>query len=171
MITNIRTKNSWFNYTCTLGKCRKGVTPNQKGSFWCESCSTEVSYPRPRYRIQADITDGTADVVVVLFDETTEKLDDSGDSYVMPPVLQQLIGTSHIFEIKSHTYYQVADYESFNCSQVVAELYEPAIKKEDKKSISSGNESVGSTLAKSNVTQSPVDNSDAEATAVVMKSD
>nr|XP_043620001.1 replication protein A 70 kDa DNA-binding subunit-like [Erigeron canadensis] len=174
MITNIRTKNSWFNYTCTLGKCRKGVTPNQKGSFWCESCSTEVSYLRPRYRIQADVTDGTADIVVVLFDETAEKLvgcptkslladaeqDESGDSYVMPHVLQQLIGTSHVFEIKSHTYYQVADYESFNCSQIVADLPESEVKKEEKKPDEKKPDSFAN----------PLEKSDAEDAAQVLNS-
>nr|XP_043620617.1 uncharacterized protein LOC122592449 isoform X2 [Erigeron canadensis] len=91
----------------------------------------------------------------------------------MPPILQQLIGTSHIFETKSHTYYQVADYESFNCSKVVVtELSDPEFKKEDMKSISFGNESRGSSLAISNVTENPLEISHiAEAGAVVMNDD
>lgn len=43
---------------------------------------------------------------------------DTGDD-VLPPVLRELIGTKHVFEIKGHTYYQFGDYESFNCSQVI----------------------------------------------------
>lgn len=38
----------------------------------------------------------------------------------MPQQLANIIGTTHIFEIKSHTYYDHGIYESFICTAIVA---------------------------------------------------
>nr|XP_043619011.1 replication protein A 70 kDa DNA-binding subunit C-like [Erigeron canadensis] len=122
-ITNVRTRKGWFTYTCTSAKCRKSMEMNPSNVFWCDLCNNEVKYPRPRYRLQLEITDGTADLVVVLFDEVAEKLvghpvraliteaeqDETGTAFVLPSVLHELIGTSHVFEIKTHSYFHAGN--------------------------------------------------------------
>ncbi|GKE18185.1 hypothetical protein Tco_1425762 [Tanacetum coccineum] len=37
----------------------------------------------------------------------------------LPPALANLIGTTHILEIKSHTYYEYGTFESFTCWTIV----------------------------------------------------
>ncbi|KAK9050299.1 hypothetical protein SSX86_007279 [Deinandra increscens subsp. villosa] len=136
-VTNVRVKNSWFNFTCNGGRCRKGVV-RKNGSFWCEACDMPVMFPRARYRLQLDVKDATAHVVIVLFDECGEHLlkrtaksllDDQDaveDDSVLPNVLKELVGQTFVVELKARTYYQYGEYESFNCSQVlVGDASEP----------------------------------------------
>nr|GEZ75053.1 hypothetical protein [Tanacetum cinerariifolium] len=77
------------------------------------------------YRLEVVVADDTAHIVVVMFNDTTTELikcsaeslmvaDDEGadadaDSN-LPTSIRNLIGTTHILEIKSHTYYK---YDSF----------------------------------------------------------
>ncbi|KAJ0481240.1 putative nucleic acid-binding, replication factor A [Helianthus annuus] len=72
-ITSIRTKNSWYLFTCSGSQCRRGLT-REGGYFICKACKSKVDYPRTRFRIQADVTDGTMSTVVTLFDEVVEQL-------------------------------------------------------------------------------------------------
>lgn len=46
--------------------------------------------------------------------------DTSPDAPILPLALEALIGTKHIFEIKSHTYYHCGEYGSFNAVKVFA---------------------------------------------------
>ncbi|KAJ0493800.1 putative nucleic acid-binding, replication factor A [Helianthus annuus] len=131
-ITSIRTKNSWYLFACSGSQCRKGLT-REDGYFICKACKSKVDYPRTRFRIQADVNDGTMSTVVTLFDEVAEQLvkrtakslveeqlkDTSIDAPILPSALEALIGTKHTFEIKSHTYYRYGEYESFNCAKIV----------------------------------------------------
>ncbi|KAJ0592224.1 putative nucleic acid-binding, replication factor A [Helianthus annuus] len=143
-ITSIRTKNSWYLFACSGSKCRKGLT-REAGYFICKACESKVDYPRTRFRIQADVTDGTMSTVVVLFDEAAEQLvkrtarslveeqlkDTSIDAPILPFALAALIGTKHTFEIKSHTYYHFGDYESFTCAKIVGPDMDDADKSVD----------------------------------------
>ncbi|XP_021974575.1 uncharacterized protein LOC110869644 [Helianthus annuus] len=131
-ITSIRTKNSWYLFAYSGSQCRRGLT-REGGYFICKACKSKVDYPRTRFRIQADVTDGTMSTVVTLFDEVAEQLvkrtakslveeqlnDTSLDAPILPSALESLIGTKHTFEIKSHTYYRYGEYESFNCAKIV----------------------------------------------------
>ncbi|GJU22762.1 hypothetical protein Tco_1156104 [Tanacetum coccineum] len=75
--------------------------------------------------------DDTAQTVIVMFDETTTALvgcsarslmdieDESADSHVsLPPVISNLIGTTHVMEIKYHSYYEYGSFKSFTCWQI-----------------------------------------------------
>ncbi|XP_071697351.1 replication factor A protein 1-like [Rutidosis leptorrhynchoides] len=132
-IQNIRTKNGWYYLSCSICKCKKAVS-RQSGNFWCDSCEKTVDFPRTRFRLQMDVTDETAQAVIVMFDETAEKLvnataqslldDMNQDSWtsVLPIALANLIGTTHTFELRSNTYYQHTGYESFNCNKVCSAI-------------------------------------------------
>ena len=83
-----------------------------------------------RFRLELDVSDHTAQTVVVLFDETVRDLlkcspesllvsDPEVDGGLnLPRPITALIGTSHIFELKSHTYYEHGTYESFTCWKI-----------------------------------------------------
>ncbi|GJT03613.1 ATP-dependent DNA helicase PIF1-like protein [Tanacetum coccineum] len=59
----------------TLGeKCKNGNISRKAGQFWCGSCDSAVEYPVLRYRLELEIFDDTAEVVVIIFDETTTSL-------------------------------------------------------------------------------------------------
>ncbi|GKG55602.1 hypothetical protein Tco_0574496, partial [Tanacetum coccineum] len=47
-------------------------------------------------------------------------LEEEGDSS-LPPMLADIVGTSHTLEFKSHTYFENGNYESFTCWKVVEE--------------------------------------------------
>lgn len=75
--------------------------------------------------------DDTTQVVIVLWDETATELkkssakvlldqldQDSDNAPTLPSVLTNQCNTKHVFEIKSHTYYNYGDFESFTCTGV-----------------------------------------------------
>ncbi|GJY44682.1 reverse transcriptase domain-containing protein [Tanacetum coccineum] len=88
--------------------------------------------PIRRYRLEVDVSDDTAQAVVVMFNETATALvnysadslmdtvDESLEDHLsLPPALSNLIGTAHVMEIKSHTYYEYMTLESFKCWRIL----------------------------------------------------
>ncbi|GKE97864.1 putative reverse transcriptase domain-containing protein, partial [Tanacetum coccineum] len=80
------------------------------------------------YRLELDVSDDTAQTVIVMFDETATALvgcsagslidikDESADDRVsLPPAISNVIGTTQTLEIKSHSYYEYGTFESFTC--------------------------------------------------------
>ncbi|GKC73472.1 ATP-dependent DNA helicase PIF1-like protein [Tanacetum coccineum] len=85
-----------------------------------------------RYRLELEVLDDTAEVVVVMFNETATSLvkctadsmveyeDQQGDEHSpLPQALTNIVGTSHTLEFKSQTYYKHMTYESFTCWRIV----------------------------------------------------
>ncbi|KAL6549374.1 hypothetical protein OROHE_008491 [Orobanche hederae] len=131
-INNIRTRKGWNYPSCVHDKCKKGLT-RKEGKFWCEACNKPVAYPVVRYRLEIDVSDSSAHTVVVMFDETaTELVKCSAESLLegedeveedqptLPHALSNIIGTSQMLELKSHTYYEHGQYESFTCWNICA---------------------------------------------------
>ncbi|GJX81966.1 replication protein A 70 kDa DNA-binding subunit C-like protein [Tanacetum coccineum] len=115
-INGVRTKTGWNFPSCGSEGCRKGAT-RQKGYFFCESCNRRVDFPMLRYMLELDVSDVTAQTVVVLFDKPATAL--SADDHVgLPPAISNLIGTTHVMEIKSQSYYKYGTFESFTCWQL-----------------------------------------------------
>nr|GEY11589.1 hypothetical protein [Tanacetum cinerariifolium] len=81
---------------------------NKAGQFWCDSCESPMEYPVIRYRLELEISDDTAEVVV--YEE---------EHLGLPFALENIVGTSHTLELKSHTYYEHGNYESFTCWKLV----------------------------------------------------
>ncbi|GJV72200.1 retrovirus-related pol polyprotein from transposon TNT 1-94 [Tanacetum coccineum] len=73
-IDKLRTKKVWNYPSCRGDKCKKGNLDCKDGQFWCDSCNSSVDYPVIRYRLELEISDETAEVVVVMFDETARVL-------------------------------------------------------------------------------------------------
>ncbi|GJW87882.1 reverse transcriptase domain-containing protein [Tanacetum coccineum] len=93
---------------------------------------SSVEYPVIRYRLELEISDDTAKVVVVMFVETATSLlkcsassildskeQDEENHSGLPPALANIVGTGHTLELKSYTYYEHGTYESFTCWKVV----------------------------------------------------
>ncbi|GJT95732.1 putative reverse transcriptase domain-containing protein [Tanacetum coccineum] len=95
------------------------------------SYNKTIEYPVLRYRFKLGVADDTAHVVIVLFNEPAIELlycsaetlletvdksvdDDSG----LPPAIINLIGTTQVLELKSHTYYKYGTFKSFTCWKV-----------------------------------------------------
>ncbi|XP_071714539.1 replication protein A 70 kDa DNA-binding subunit B-like [Rutidosis leptorrhynchoides] len=72
-IANVRTKSSWYYFSCGICSYRKGIS-RQGNQFWCVSYEKEFPYPTTRFRLQFDVTDDSAATVTVLFDETVEQI-------------------------------------------------------------------------------------------------
>ncbi|GJU89419.1 replication protein A 70 kDa DNA-binding subunit C-like protein [Tanacetum coccineum] len=96
-----------------------------------KDANRRVNFPMLRYRLELDVSDVTAQTVVVLFDEPTTALvgcsagslmdteDESTDDHVgLSPAISNLIGTTHVMEIKSQSYYEYGTFESFTCCQL-----------------------------------------------------
>ncbi|KAL6527601.1 hypothetical protein OROMI_029412 [Orobanche minor] len=131
-INNIRTRKGWNYPSCGHDKCKKGLT-RKEGKFWCEACNKPVAYPVVRYRLEIDVSDSSAHTVVVMFDETATELvkcsaesllegedEVAEDQPTLPHALSNIIGTSQMLELKSHTYYEHGQYESFTCWNICA---------------------------------------------------
>ncbi|GKB15197.1 DNA helicase PIF1, ATP-dependent, partial [Tanacetum coccineum] len=109
---------------------RKGAS--RKNEKWvCEACNRAVDYPV--FRLEVMVANDTANTVVVMFNDTaTEFLkcsaeslmgtedegSDADDDLNLPLAIRNLIGTTHVLEIKSHTYYEYGTFESFNCWKI-----------------------------------------------------
>ncbi|GJY51338.1 DNA helicase PIF1, ATP-dependent [Tanacetum coccineum] len=108
---------------------RKGVS-RKNGKWVCEACNRAIDYPVFRYRLEVVVADDTAHTVVVMFNDTATELlkclaeslmgtedegSDADDDLNLPLAIRNLIGTTHVLEIKSHTYYEYGTFESFNC--------------------------------------------------------
>ncbi|KAL6552445.1 hypothetical protein OROHE_007809 [Orobanche hederae] len=127
-IDNVRTKKGWNYPLCDGDKCKKGIT-RKEGKFWCDACDKPIDYPV--LRLEHGVSDDTAHAVVVMFDETAANLvkcsaesileveDESSDNHSsLPPAIANIIGTTHVLELKSHTYYEYGSYESFTCWKI-----------------------------------------------------
>ncbi|GJS55790.1 replication protein A 70 kDa DNA-binding subunit C-like protein [Tanacetum coccineum] len=90
---------------------------------WCQDQDgMRVDFPMLRYRLELDVSDVTMQTVVVLIDEPATTLvgysagslmdtkDESTDDHVgLPPAISNLIGITHVMEIKSQSYYDTLD--------------------------------------------------------------
>ncbi|GKA23020.1 DNA helicase PIF1, ATP-dependent [Tanacetum coccineum] len=132
MIENFRTKKGWNYPSCGYEKCRKGAS-RKNGKWVCEACNRSIDYPVFRYRLEVVVADDTAHTVVVMFNDTATELlkcsaeslmgtededPDTADGLNLPLAIRNLIGTTHVLEIKSHTYYEYGTFESFNCWKI-----------------------------------------------------
>nr|GEX85040.1 hypothetical protein [Tanacetum cinerariifolium] len=100
-IDKVRRKKGWNYPACGGDKCKKPAT-RQEGYFWCESCERVVEYPVMRSRLEL-------------------KVSDHRWSYPgLPTALSNIVGTTHTLELKAHTYYEHATYESFRCWKIVS---------------------------------------------------
>ncbi|XP_071727275.1 replication factor A protein 1-like [Rutidosis leptorrhynchoides] len=129
-VTNARTKLGWYYVSCGICQAKKGIR-RQGGHYWYESCSKDVLYPNTRFKIQLEVTDGTGEAVVVLFDETVEKLvratakslvadlDEDSPSHVLPNPIANLINTTQTLLLNAGTHYEHGSHESFNCLRVL----------------------------------------------------
>ncbi|GJY42644.1 reverse transcriptase domain-containing protein [Tanacetum coccineum] len=102
--------------------------------MWAQNHKYDVmDYPVIRYRLELEISDATAEAVVVMFDKTAKILvkcsassivgseDQEEGNSGLPPVLVNIVVTSHTLELKSHTYFEHGNYESFTCWKVIEE--------------------------------------------------
>ncbi|GJT08975.1 reverse transcriptase domain-containing protein [Tanacetum coccineum] len=135
-IDGIRTRKGWNFPSCGGEKCKKGVV-RREGSFWCQACEKAVEYPVLRYRLELDVSDKTASTVVVMFDEPAIELvkctsdtlasteEDVGFGYAhdagLPQALANIVGTIQTMEIKTQSYYEHGNFESFTCWKLAAE--------------------------------------------------
>nr|GEX71290.1 nucleic acid-binding, OB-fold protein [Tanacetum cinerariifolium] len=60
-----------------------GNISHKAGKFWCDSCDSTMEYPVLRYRLELEISDDTAEEVVIMFDETATSLLKCYDSAMM----------------------------------------------------------------------------------------
>ncbi|GJS05097.1 ATP-dependent DNA helicase PIF1-like protein [Tanacetum coccineum] len=67
------TRNGWNFLSCGGEKCKKSVT-RSNDHFLCEYYNKIVDYPVLRYRLELEVSDDTAEVVVVMFSEMATSL-------------------------------------------------------------------------------------------------
>ncbi|GKB18162.1 replication protein A 70 kDa DNA-binding subunit C-like protein [Tanacetum coccineum] len=120
-----RKNNGWKYPSCGGDKCKKGITRKDE-KFCCDSCNKPVEYPVLRFRLELEVSNEIAEVVVVMFDETATNLvkcstnsileaeDESTEENLdLPRAISNVIGTTLILELKSHAYYEHETFESF----------------------------------------------------------
>ncbi|GKF77002.1 ATP-dependent DNA helicase PIF1-like protein, partial [Tanacetum coccineum] len=105
-IDKIRTNRGWNYPSCGGEKCKK-------------------DYPVLRYRLEMEVSDDTAQAVVVMFDETARTVvkcsagsivgseEQDEEETGLPSALANIVGTIHTLELNSNSYYEHVNYESF----------------------------------------------------------
>ncbi|GJR99277.1 ATP-dependent DNA helicase PIF1-like protein [Tanacetum coccineum] len=119
-----------FPLFCLISLIRCDSFPALSISSICflRSCTR----PPSRYRLELEVLDDTAEVVVVMFNEMATTLvkctadsiveyeDQQGDEHSpLPQALANIVGTSHTLEFKSHTYYVHNTSKSFTCWRIL----------------------------------------------------
>nr|GEV38206.1 hypothetical protein [Tanacetum cinerariifolium] len=126
-IDKIRMKRGWNCPSCGGEKCKKGNLDRKHGRFWCDSCHSSVDYLVLIYKLELEVSDDTAQAVVVMFDETARtvvkclagSIDEEDTTF--PSALVNIMGTVYTLELKSNSYYEHTNYERFTCWIVVLE--------------------------------------------------
>nr|GEV60056.1 hypothetical protein [Tanacetum cinerariifolium] len=135
-IDDTRSRKGW-NFPVDGGeKCKNGVE-RKNGSFWCQACEKAVDYLVMRFWLELYVFDKTASTVMVMFDGPAKELlkcsadslatadNESGfgnaDHAGLPLTLANIISTTHTLEMKSHTYYKHATFESFTYWRIAPE--------------------------------------------------
>nr|GEV42697.1 hypothetical protein [Tanacetum cinerariifolium] len=129
------------NYTKTRSKILIFILQTSDKLYLSSTSSTviydndDISYLQElktseRYRLEVVVADDTAYIVVVMFDDTATELlkcsvvsllgagEDEDDESSLPTAIRNLIRTTHVLEIKSHTYYEYGTIESFTCWKI-----------------------------------------------------
>nr|GEY21200.1 hypothetical protein [Tanacetum cinerariifolium] len=99
-IDGIKTRKGRNFLSCRNDTCKMALT-RQNGQLFCQSCNATVDYPVLRYRLEVDMSDDTAQAVVVMFNETATTLVKCSADSLMDTVDE------------SHTYYEYGTFESF----------------------------------------------------------
>ncbi|GKE98836.1 hypothetical protein Tco_0022187, partial [Tanacetum coccineum] len=85
------------------------------------------------YRLEFEVSDDTAQAVVVMFDEMERILvkcligsivgseEQDEEETGLPSALANIVGTVHTLELKLNSYYEHMNYESFTCWSIVLE--------------------------------------------------
>ncbi|GKD69943.1 hypothetical protein Tco_1324033 [Tanacetum coccineum] len=91
---------------------------------------TNIAHNFIRFRLELEVSYETAEVVVVMFDETAKSwVKCSVDSILetvdqehsaLPLALANIMGTKHTLELKTQTYYEHDSFESFACWKIVS---------------------------------------------------
>ncbi|KAJ0817117.1 putative nucleic acid-binding, replication factor A [Helianthus annuus] len=143
-IKGVRNSEEWFRLMCGGGKCMKGVS-REHGELWCAGCENPVMFPQPRFHLELEVLDSTANAVIMCFDDTAQILTnttaasilnaESGLSHIytapviiqnsdgsistLPNCLHSLVGTTRTIQVDTSTYYHHGAFESFNCKRVL----------------------------------------------------
>nr|GEW89864.1 hypothetical protein [Tanacetum cinerariifolium] len=114
-IDKIRTKKGWNYPLCSGEKCKKGNLDRKQGRFWCDSSHSSVDYPV--------LSIPSTDTGLSLRFQMTlpRRLLSCEEETGLPPALANIVGTLHTLELKSNSYCEHANYESFTCWRVVLE--------------------------------------------------
>ncbi|XP_071739618.1 uncharacterized protein [Rutidosis leptorrhynchoides] len=130
-VANVRTKNGWYYVSCNICQAKKGSVNFTPHVLPVHRTDRHVVILPTRFKIQLEVTDGTGKAVVVLFDETAEKLvkatakslvaefDEDSLSHVLPNPIANLINTMQTLLLKAGSHYEHGSHESFNCLRVL----------------------------------------------------
>nr|GEY03886.1 hypothetical protein [Tanacetum cinerariifolium] len=125
MIENFKNKKGGTTHPAVMQSAEK-VPPDNLGNG-------SVKHVTGLLTIQFSVADDTTSTVVVMFNDTATKLilcsakslmvgdDEGADAYSdsnLPTTIRNLVGTTHVLEIKSHTYYEYGSFESFTCWKI-----------------------------------------------------
>nr|GEY22615.1 hypothetical protein [Tanacetum cinerariifolium] len=124
-IDKIRTKNGW-NFPSRGGeKCKKGNI-GHRGAILvvvvlfdetttsllkCYASAMVASQAQVRVFTPSNLSDSYTD----------SQLQDEDENTGLPATLDNIVGTSQTLELKSHTYYEHQNYESFTCWRIVTD--------------------------------------------------
>ncbi|KAL4557217.1 hypothetical protein LXL04_035390 [Taraxacum kok-saghyz] len=124
-IVEIEERYGWCYVSCN--QCIKKVVPTN-GSFLCNTCNKECSYPIIRYKIHVRVTDESGTTTLVIFDQDAEKLLDASAKKFMnrlgtgnnqiPAEISNLTGKSFVFKIKLTNYNLKDGFENYTVVKI-----------------------------------------------------
>ncbi|CAJ2679390.1 unnamed protein product [Trifolium pratense] len=128
-VDDILVKNGWYYVSCP--DCRKTVSPTET-NFRCDHCKVDIEYPKTRFRLELQVKDRTDTAIFVLFDEIAEqvvhvKLGDltsnlengNEGSSELPEQLLNIIGTTHVFQVRMSSYFESRGRRSFTANKIL----------------------------------------------------
>nr|GEU31387.1 nucleic acid-binding, OB-fold protein [Tanacetum cinerariifolium] len=117
-IDGIKTRKGWNFHSCGSDTCKKALT-RQDGQFFCQSCNKTVDYPVLRYRLKVDMSDNTAQAIVVMFNETATALVNCSEDSLMDKV-DEILPSEGIYDsVGSSNLDDYADNQPWKMKRIV----------------------------------------------------
>ncbi|GJV20166.1 reverse transcriptase domain-containing protein [Tanacetum coccineum] len=129
-IEKIRMKKGEITHHVVVRNVRRSISTASMAAFGVTHATVLWT---TLYRLELEVSDDTAQAVVVMFDETARivvkcsagsivRSEEQGEEETgLPPTLANIMGMVHTLELKSNSYYEHANYESFTCWSVILE--------------------------------------------------
>nr|CAD1836026.1 unnamed protein product [Ananas comosus var. bracteatus] len=128
----------WWYRACY--ECKSAIK-SYADAFWCRQCGKNDQAPIPWYKLNAIVEDDTGDANFTIFGRIAQDLirvpaqklatADDSDRYALPPVIKNIIGKKHVFQVMVDPHNTDMGIRSFKVIKNFSSQIAPKIQKQN----------------------------------------